>query len=80
MVDLSLHQFFTLSNSLEQDTNEEITDQKNRHDALIRLMPYQGVVDNLILLLSSFYVLYVILFVRKRHELFLVLIPAIICF
>ena len=73
--DQSLHQTLFTSNS----TQDEIQFYEQRVNILNHLMWYQGVINNPILILLSVCILYKILFVSKRCEIFLVLIPILFC-
>ena len=56
-------------------TSDKIKFYSDRETLLVHLLWYQGLINNPVLILSSLYVLYKVLFVRKRYEMFLVLIP-----
>ena len=56
-------------------TKEEIEFYSEREELLVNLLLYQGIINNPLLLISSLYVIYKVLFVRQRREIFLVLTP-----
>ena len=59
-------------------TCTDIEFYRERWEVLKQMMLYQGLINNPILLVFSVCVLYKILFVRQRSELFLVMIPVLL--
>ena len=59
-------------------TSDDIKFYEERENTLVKMMLYQGCINNPILLVLSLYVLYKILFVRHRCEVFLVMIPILL--
>ena len=65
--------------SLKHDiSDKEIEFYKARQRTLVQMMHYQGIINNPILLMLSLYVLFKILCVRQRKEMFLVVIPILL--
>ena len=64
---------------LGNNTDDKIQFYQQRVDILEHLLWYQGVINNPILIALSIYTLHQILCVRRRREIFLVLIPILFC-
>ena len=63
----------------ENATREEIEASKDMQATLIKMIQYQGTINNPILFLCSIYVIYVVICLRRRYEMFLVLVPILMC-
>ena len=77
--DIQMPIIIALPISLRHNISDtEIEFYKARQRTLIQMEHYQGIINNPILLMLSIYVLFKILCVRQRKEMFLVVIPILL--
>ena len=76
--DIQMPIIIALPISLRHDIDKEIEFYRARQKTLIQMEHYQGIINNPILLMLSLYVLFKIICVRHRKEMFLVMIPILL--